>query len=161
MHEHHEDDPEVLSEIEKLGYDPRDVPVDKRMLFHAAGLFLGVGAAMFLAWIVMAALDRSQAGGKSIVGYERPVSPEDPYPLLQSNTAAHKDIADLRHKETVKTSTAGWVDKERGVAHIPIELAKELVLREGIKSTGNTPAPALGVAPEGHVTEGPTTGGGE
>ena len=54
MHEHSQDDPEVLSEIEKLGYDPRDVPVEKTVM-HAVMLFLSVGAVMGLAFTLFSA----------------------------------------------------------------------------------------------------------
>lgn len=155
MHEHHEDDPEVLSEIEKLGYDPRDVPVEKTWQ-HAVGLFAGVGAAMLLAWLVMFLIDHSQVGSKAgAPAVDRAISPEDPYPLLQSNRAAHEDIAALRLQEQIKTSTAGWVDKGKGVARVPVDVAKELVILEGIRPTGTMATPALGVAPEGQETDGP------
>ena len=123
------DDPELLSEIEKLGYEPRDVPVEQTWR-HAAMLYISIAVIMGLSWVFMAIVDRAQAERPDMSTFERPRSPGDPYPLLQSNVTAHKDIANLRRLEREKTDTAGWIDKEAGVARIPIDDAIELVLSE-------------------------------
>ena len=155
MLEHHEDDPEVLSEIEKLGYDPRDVHVDSKLAMHAVLLFVSVAICGGLAWAVMAMLDYSQVGSKDVSTVERSQTPSEPYPLLQSNRTAHEDIKHLRVEEDVKKHHFGWVDKEAGVVRIPIEDAMEHVLNEGLPVTQTSTPPALGSAPEGHVTDGP------
>ena len=143
MHEHEHDDPEVLSEIEKLGYDPRDVPVEKTWV-HAAMLFLSCFVVGLLAWGVMAAIDRyegSKSTGRQEVS-ERKNMPQDPYPLLQTNSSAKTDIVKLRTEEALKTEMAGWVDKEKGVARIPVSHAIELILKEGMPATATGAAPA-------------------
>lgn len=142
MHEHEQDDPEVLSEIEKLGYDPRDVDVDK-MPWHAVYLYGFVLFAIVLAWFVMWILDRSQVSTVEPTEVVRDRVPEEPFPLIQSNITAKKDIEDLRALEHVKTDTAGWVDEEAGVTRIPVETAIDLMLEEGFKSE----SPPLTVEP--------------
>jgi hypothetical protein len=158
MHEHHEDDPEVLSEIEKLGYDPRDVPVEKTVI-HAFLLFGSLAVAGFFAAGVMWVFDRTEGfksvGAQDIGKQERRIEPQDPYPLLQSNRTAHEDIARLRVEEDVKKHHYGWVDEKAGVVRMPVEDAMERVLAEGLPVTTTSAPPSLGVAPEGHVTEGP------
>lgn len=146
MHDHEHDDPETLSEIEKLGYDPRDVPVEKTWI-HAVLLYTGVGVTMVLSWLVMAYFDRAQVGKQSATEVVRPTSPTDPYPLLQSNATAKTDIVDLRHEEMLKSDTAGWVDKGKGVAHIPVENAKKIVLEELNQPQPSTPS--IEIAPVG------------
>ena len=42
-------------------------------------------------------------------------------------------LEDLRRAEHEKLTTYGWVDKQRGVAHIPIEVAKEKLVQRGGK----------------------------
>jgi hypothetical protein len=172
MHEHHEDDPEVLSEIERLGYDPRDVPVGETPK-HAIALFLSVGAVMLVSWGIMAAIDRYQGsnivGRKDVTEVQRDRMPEEPYPILQTNRSAKQDIRDLRKDEMIKTTTYGWVDKEAGVASIPVESAKAMLLSEGlpVTVTQGMPASVTGEdpsAPGTRVTEpapptGSTTGG--
>jgi hypothetical protein len=167
MHEHHEDDPEVLSEIEKLGYDPRDVPVEETPK-HAIGLFVAWGVMMLLAAGVMWVIDWT-AGSASLgkpAQAERRVTPEDPYPLLQSNLTAKTDIHDLRDKERAKTERAGWVDEGKGIARIPIDVAMEKVLQEGQpRASSGAPASVTGQDPAAPGTAVETTefrqGGGQ
>ena len=128
------DDPELLSEIEKLGYEPRDVPVEKTWK-HAAMLYISIAVIMGLSWVFMAIVDRSQAERPKST-FERGRSPEDPYPLLQSNVTAHEDIAKLRRLEEIKTDTAGWIDGEARAVRIPVDSAIGLVLREGLPERG-------------------------
>lgn len=137
MHEHPQDDPELLSEIEKLGYDPRDVDVEKTP-WHAIYLYVGVGFSIFLAWFVMWVIDRSQVTVTEPAKLARDRLPEPPYPLLQSNATVKKDIEDLRAIERVKTEFAGWVDEEAGVARIPVETAIDLMLEQGFESRNAT-----------------------
>ncbi len=142
MHEHEQDDPEVLSEIEKLGYDPRDVPVEKTAV-HAFFLFFSCFVVGLIAWGIMAAIDRyegTRTTGKQPLP-ERRSGPQDPYPLLQTNLTAKTDIHDLRAQEAAKTDTAGWVDKDKGVARIPVSAAIEKVLSEGLPQSTTQGAP--------------------
>ncbi len=150
MHEHEQDDPEVLSEIEKLGYDPRDVPVEKTAL-HAFFLFFSCFVVGLVAWGIMAAIDRyegTRTTGKQPLP-ERRAAPSDPYPLLQTNLTAKTDIHDLRAEEAAKTDHASWVDKDKGVVRIPISAAMEKVLSEGLpqSSTHGAPQSVTGVDP--------------
>ena len=52
-----------------------------------------------------------------------------PSPNLQ--TQPFRDIYELRAEEGRKLSGYGWVDKDGGVAHIPIERAMEVMLQRG------------------------------
>ena len=60
------------------------------------------------------------------VGVER----EPPAPNLQMQP--FKDVYNLRLNEADKLGAYGWVDKEGGVAHIPIDRAMELTLQRGL-----------------------------
>jgi len=130
MHEHPKDDPELLSEIEKLGYDPRDVDVSQTPK-HAIFLYVGCGLSMLIAWVVMLVIDKDQVTTVEPAALTRDRMPEEPYPILQSNITAKKDIEDLRLEEKVRAESAGWVDKEAGIAHIPVATAIDLLLEEG------------------------------
>ncbi len=143
MHDHNHDDPETLSEIEKLGYDPRDVPVEKTWI-HAVLLYASIAVTMVLAWLVMTVFDRAQVGKPQSATAVRSSTPPEPYPLLQSNKTAKTDIIDLRKAEQIKTDTAGWVDQGKGIAHIPVEDAKHLVLEDLNRPV--SPPPAVGGA---------------
>ena len=52
-----------------------------------------------------------------------------PQPNLQNQP--FKDIYSLRQGENQKLSSYGWVDKEGGVTHIPIDRAMEVMLQKG------------------------------
>jgi hypothetical protein len=53
-----------------------------------------------------------------------------PEPRLQDRPAL--DLQRLRAREELQLSTYGWVDKQGGVVHIPIERAMEIVAGEGL-----------------------------
>src|ERR1700756_1538239 len=48
------------------------------------------------------------------------------------------DMADMRAGETQRLGTYGWVDKQHGVVHIPIEQAKKLALQSGVYQVSPT-----------------------
>ena len=54
---------------------------------------------------------------------------EAPLPNLQ--TQPFKDLYELRQGENRKLTSYGWVDKEGGVTHIPIDRAMEVMLQKG------------------------------
>jgi hypothetical protein len=57
--------------------------------------------------------------------YERPA----PTPSLQ--TQPFRDISMLREQEARQLQSYGWVDKEGGVARIPVERAMEIMMQRG------------------------------
>jgi hypothetical protein len=54
---------------------------------------------------------------------------EPPLPNLQ--TQPFKDVHTLRQGENEKLLSYGWVDKEGGVTHIPIDRAMDVMLQRG------------------------------
>jgi hypothetical protein len=56
--------------------------------------------------------------------------PGPPEPRLQPDPVS--DLAKMRAAEEQRLNSYGWVDKEKGVVHIPIEQAMELVVRRGL-----------------------------
>ena len=57
--------------------------------------------------------------------------PKDP-PAPRLQTQPFKDVYLLRRGENEKLEGYGWVDKEAGVTHIPIERAMELMVERGL-----------------------------
>lgn len=53
-----------------------------------------------------------------------------PGPRLQRNPAA--DMAELRERELHILGSYGWVDRERGIARIPLDLAMKLRVSRGL-----------------------------
>jgi hypothetical protein len=66
-----------------------------------------------------------------------------PLPNLQSQP--FKDIYQLRQGENEKLSSYGWVDKDGGVAHIPIDRAMEVMLQRGFAARADGKDPVNSV----------------
>ncbi|HYB96695.1 MAG TPA: hypothetical protein VEC39_17105 [Vicinamibacterales bacterium] len=75
---------------------------------------------------------------------------EPPTPHLQ--TQPFKDIYTLRADEAAKLGSYGWVDKDGGVTHIPIDRAMEVLLQRGL------PARAEGAESLNAVTQDASSG---
>ena len=58
------------------------------------------------------------------------MTPKDP-PLPNLQKQPFKDVFSLREVENKKLTGYGWVDKEGGVTHIPIDRAMEVMLQKG------------------------------
>jgi hypothetical protein len=72
-------------------------------------------------------------------GLTRPM----PTPSLQ--TQPFKDIYMLREDEAKRLKSYGWVDKDGGVARIPVDRAMELMLQRGFPVRTDAATPAGGV----------------
>jgi hypothetical protein len=88
-------------------------------------LFLG------LAWLLFPHEVKDQR-------FARPF-PEYPMPVLQANPPA--DMEAFYAREMQRLHSAGWIDKQAGIVHIPIDQAMQEVVKEGIKGW---PAPNTG-----------------
>ena len=62
------------------------------------------------------------------------------------NTPA-TDMAEMRAAEDAVLLHSGWVDKQKGVMHIPIEDAKRIALQRGYPVTADASAPAAAATP--------------
>lgn len=148
----HKPDPEQINaqveEMQRLGYDTRDV--DTPLIAKAAAGFfifttLCVIAGIGVVWAVGLLGSKPQPPVRT-----SPLAAKDA-PQLQTNVTAVKDIATLRREENVRLTTYGWVDKEKGIVRIPVEVAMEMALRKGFPERGVArPEPAMpGTPPSG------------
>jgi hypothetical protein len=101
------------------------------------GMVIAVGAGLALTIAVVQVALYFQIGGlwrhrqaalspASPVAEALPSAP--PEPRLQ--TAPPLDLRDLRTAEAAQLEGYGWIDRQAGIAHIPIERAMELVARD-------------------------------
>ena len=74
---------------------------------------------------------QERAAGRQAVAYPLAAGQqlEPPTPNLQRQP--FKDIYQLRQGENEKLTGYGWVDKDGGVTHIPIDRAMEVMLQRG------------------------------
>jgi hypothetical protein len=122
----HNDMNDVITENPDTAYEHKDVNV-KPIVWFGVGLLLLTITAMVLVWGLLTSLDNRTAttGSSALVVPPEPrlqpnpidqtISPEE---LLQRETARQEKIL----------NSYGWVDKEAGVTHIPIDAAMKLTV---------------------------------
>jgi hypothetical protein len=118
--------------------DPLDFPVRQEedrvssgSLLHVGVVSLVVGATgVFLAGAILAAttgaLQPSAAGPHGPRRATRTLSQVEQTPIWDTRVGL-----DLRDKQRADLDRWGWVDREAGVARIPIDRAMDIVAREG------------------------------
>jgi hypothetical protein len=120
----------------------RDLSIKGALLFGAV-LIAGIVISMvFMMWtfdLLAKREDRSQVPPPSLVRGDSPMLP--PKPRLQMNPI--RELAAVREAERERLESYGWVDREKGIAHIPIERAMEITLERGLPAR----APGAGAAP--------------
>ena len=101
-------------------YEHEDWPVGIVGLVYLGTFILLVIAPLVLMWAYPSAV--------SDVGRRLLVSP--PAPELQVDPA--RDLANFRAQEEKRLHTYYWVDKQKGIVHIPIEQAMKTLAAKGI-----------------------------
>jgi hypothetical protein len=145
---------------ESGAYETRDVKIRPLVVF-IAGLTI-VGVFTYLVVYVLFRLFSGQAAQQdaqvatSSMSRPAPVPGEErlpPEPRLQANPAV--DMERLREQEDAILTTYGWVDRQAGIARMPIDVAMRQILEEGLpvrQPDGAPPAagaPATDKAPRG------------
>jgi hypothetical protein len=101
------------------------------------GLAAIIVVACLAMWITFAYLNAHQpptGPPRSPLATTRRLPPE---PRLQ--TSETRDLAAVREAEDKVLASYGWVEKDGGVARIPIERAMDLILERGIPGGVNEP----------------------
>lgn len=126
----------MTSEKERL-----DGEINVRVLARlTVGLMVLVAVAMVLMWFLTSSMfqsEKSQDPPPPLM-VEARVQHVPPSPRLQSHPFA--DLDSLRAEEEARLGSYGWVDEPAGVAHIPIDRAKDLLVERGLPAT---PVPTL------------------
>jgi hypothetical protein len=68
-----------------------------------------------------------------------PLAGAFPQPRVQVQPGL--DLGKLRANENARLDSYGWIDREAGVAHIPIDRAMQLVLERGLPDVGKNETP--------------------
>jgi hypothetical protein len=129
-----------------------DAGFDRELDVRSVGLFgLGLGLVMV---VVLAALWGLLVDWKA----RRTAGDPRPSPLAEANVprlppgprlqpAPVKDMDELRARETSALNSYGWVDRQAGVARIPIDRAIDLLLEQGLPAP--RPEPSQAPQPKG------------
>ncbi len=100
----------------------------KFALWLTVAMFVGLGIVYGTFWMFEG---RARAANAAAQKYPLAVgqTKEPPAPNLQKQS--FKDVYLLRQSEAATLGTYGWVDKDAGVTHIPIDRAIEVMLQKG------------------------------
>ena len=112
-------------------HEERDANVGALFGF-AGGLAIVLVFVGFIVWVLFqffaARVDRAVTPQFPLAASQQPRLP--PEPRLQTNP--RQDLQDLRTQEDQTLGSYGWIDKNAGVVHIPIDQAMKLILERGL-----------------------------
>jgi len=95
---------------------------------------LALGAVVYLVvWLFFVFLSDRASRASGQLAYPLAAGQQDrvpPEPRLQTNPRA--DLRELRESEDKRLDSYGWVDRNAGIVHIPIDDAIKLTLQRGL-----------------------------
>lgn len=123
-----------MNEKEKINPDVKYETADasaKWLGFIGAGIVIAAIILPFLLWGLYGFLEQTAAKGAPIPETVSKLSFETQKSLpLEPNPVANYE--NFRQSESEKLNDYGWVDKQNGVVHIPIEQAIEMLVNKGL-----------------------------
>ncbi len=120
-----------LDQAIELGHEPRDLPVRGIALF-------GIAFLIVMALVLVVATGTQFAFARqlnihipsNLQGAPIPALPPEP----RLETVPGETMDQLRAAEDKQLQTYGWVDKNAGITHIPIDRAMDLLIQRGLPS---------------------------
>ena len=119
-----DDNPEVV-------HEESDVNVRAILMFGGGLLAVALVVHLFLFWLQGFYASRTERAETTL--YPMAVGQQDqlpPQPRLQDDP--QQELQDLRAKQESLLTGYGWVNKESGIARIPIEEAMRIVVERGL-----------------------------
>lgn len=140
------------------GFD-REIDV-RGIVWTAVGIVAVTAVSMALMWWLLHALrDRAVAADRGLpaavveqraAGAAAPRPEPDSGPPLPAGSrlppgptlqpGPEDELTAMRRDDAERLGTYGWVDRERGIVHVPIERAMAEIAAEGLPRVGNEPA---------------------
>jgi hypothetical protein len=120
----------------ELGYEIRDVDypkVRKAVIFFLSFAVMSglIGTFIYTNRFTILHIEEPKPGINAVLPRHMPPAIT---PLIQDNVNSKTDIASFRQAETKKLTTTGYTDDTHQFAHIPIDRAMELVVKNGVKA---------------------------
>lgn len=141
-HEQHHATPHAAHDVPHGAYETTDADVPT-LYKWAIAMFVVIFGAMGLMWALHAALETPPVKmdhEPTAMEMERTLPPK---PRLQVNQQL--DLRQLRETEDKQLHSYGWVQKQAGTVHIPIDRAMDIIAERGLPAT-KTPPPAAAAA---------------
>jgi hypothetical protein len=117
----------MATETVARAHERADVDV-RRIALLAVGLVALAVVVHVVLWFQMRGLWSARQRELPAAVRSRRLPDAAPEPRLQ--TAPQDDLRALRREEDERLGSYGWVDRRRGVVHVPIERAMELVVKD-------------------------------
>ncbi|HEX7798676.1 MAG TPA: hypothetical protein VF456_30155 [Vicinamibacterales bacterium] len=122
-HEPHHDD---------VAHEGSDINVRAIARFGVGLLVLGA-VVYLVVWLFFVFLSDRASHASAQLAYPLAAGQQDrvpPEPRLQTNPRA--DLREMRESEDKRLDSYGWVDRNAGIVHIPIDDAIKLTLQRGL-----------------------------
>ena len=139
---HHYSDAEMHNE--DVAHEHSDINI-RTVLAFGAGMVVVVVATALIVWIVSADSNGRRRRTTRRSHRRGPPAGQQP-PAPQLLTDEPDNLRKVRAEEANTLERYGWIDEHAGVAHVPIEEAKKLLLQHGlpVRSTGAVTDPLTG-----------------
>jgi hypothetical protein len=114
-------------------------PVDRHTDFERSDMSVAVVAIVALGvllYVCLAPLILTGIYRGALSDVSRVLHIKPPAPVLQLDPPA--ELKDFRAKEKTRIESYGWIDRSRGIAHIPIDEAMKDVAARGIPDFAKT-----------------------
>lgn len=113
----------------RAGHEVRDVNIRVLLWLGAAVAGMIVAVLLVLVWLVggLEAMAKSADPELSPLAENAPLAAA---PRLQDTPV--RDYQEFRRQQEKALATYGWIDRKEGTVRLPIERAKELILKEGL-----------------------------
>lgn len=126
----------------------------RKITIAVAGLTtLAVGAVFIVRGILML-LDAPEE--RDLLAAPEPVTPR---PAVRGvlNPRQPEALSELRARAAMRLDSYGWVDRDAGVAHIPIERAMQMIVEQGVPKWSGGASEAGSDTDQRQPSAGPTT----
>jgi len=115
---------------EDVGHEHADVNI-RTLILSAVALMVIVGISAALMYALFIVFERQAEARDPQLSPVAPPSTQAPQgPALLTNEPGN--LQKFRQEETTKLDGAGWMDQKGGVARVPIEVAKKLLVQHGL-----------------------------
>lgn len=140
------------------GYERRDANVRTLLLFGVSLAVLLVVVLFAMRWTFIF-LSQKEPLGPPPTPFEN-VRLLPPQPRLQ--VQPHRDLKDYCENEVKTLENYGWVDPQNGIVRIPVDVAMQRILQQGLpaRPAGEATSAAEAKAPVGSVNAPQPIGGG-
>lgn len=122
-----------MAETEHKGYETQDFSMRAVGYFFAGVAVLAIFAIFAMLGLIRLMTEREGVGGASVAA-QPDVTQVPPAPHLQ--IAPTQDLLQMRAEEDAQLHNYGWVDRQAGIATIPIDRAMDLLAQRGLKTGG-------------------------